>query len=87
MNDLHTLKSAERWIHEALQTTAIDDPLIFLVGTKRDLIVSKSNDSFIIQLTVDVYCFRLMIKHLFKLSKTREPRLRNSMLNFGQYHH
>jgi hypothetical protein len=41
MNDLDTLKSAERWINEALQTTANDNPLIYLVGTKRDLIVNE----------------------------------------------
>ena len=39
INDLDTLKSAERWVNEALQTTATDNPLIFLVGSKRDLIV------------------------------------------------
>lgn len=39
MNDLDTLKSAERWVNEALQTTANDNPLIYLVGSKRDLIV------------------------------------------------
>lgn len=38
MTDLTTLNSAEKWINESLQTTAIDHPLIFLVGTKRDLI-------------------------------------------------
>jgi len=41
MNDLDTLKSAERWINEALQTTANDNPLIYLVGAKRDLIVNE----------------------------------------------
>jgi len=40
MNNLDTLKSAERWINEALEITAIDNPLIFLVGSKRDLIVN-----------------------------------------------
>ncbi|CAF1237021.1 unnamed protein product [Adineta steineri] len=38
MNDLDTLKSAERWINEALKTIATDNPLIYLVGSKRDLI-------------------------------------------------
>ncbi len=41
MNNLDTLKSAERWINEALEITAIDNPLIFLVGSKRDLIVNS----------------------------------------------
>ena len=41
MTELTTLNSAERWINEALQTTAVDHPLIFLVGTKRDLIVNS----------------------------------------------
>jgi GTPase SAR1 family protein len=41
LNDIDTLKSAERWVNEALQTTAVDNPLIFLVGSKRDLIVNK----------------------------------------------
>lgn len=40
MNDLDTLKSAERWANEALLTTANDNPLIYLVGSKRDLIVN-----------------------------------------------
>lgn len=40
MNELDTLKSAECWINEALKITAIDDPLIFLVGSKQDLIVN-----------------------------------------------
>lgn len=39
MTETNTLVSAERWINEALQITAVDNPLIFLVGTKRDLIV------------------------------------------------
>ncbi|CAF4885421.1 unnamed protein product, partial [Rotaria sp. Silwood1] len=34
MNDLDTLKSAERWINEALQTTITDNPLIFLTDNK-----------------------------------------------------
>ena len=42
INDLDTLKSAERWVNEALQTTANDNPLIYLVGSKRDLLV-RSN--------------------------------------------
>ncbi|CAF1220749.1 unnamed protein product [Rotaria sordida] len=41
MNDLDTLKSAERWINEALQITITDNPLIYLVGSKRDLITDK----------------------------------------------
>ena len=40
MNELTSLVSAEKWINEALQTTSVDNPLIFLVGTKRDLIVN-----------------------------------------------
>ncbi len=40
MNNLDTLKSAERWINEALQITATDNPTIFLVGSKQDLIVN-----------------------------------------------
>jgi hypothetical protein len=40
MNNLDTLKSAERWIDEALQITAADNPLVFLVGSKQDLIVN-----------------------------------------------
>ncbi|CAF1640699.1 unnamed protein product, partial [Adineta ricciae] len=41
MNDLDTLKSAERWANEALQTTANDNPLIYLVGSKRDLLADE----------------------------------------------
>ncbi|CAF1082233.1 unnamed protein product [Adineta ricciae] len=41
MNDLDTLKSAERWVNEALQTTANDNPLIYLVGSKRDLLTDE----------------------------------------------
>ncbi len=41
LNDLETLKSAERWIKEALEITASDNPLVFLVGSKQDLIVRK----------------------------------------------
>lgn len=41
MNDLETLENAKRWIIDASQTTASDDPLIFLVGSKQDLIVGE----------------------------------------------
>ena len=48
MNNLDTLKSAERWINEALEITAADNPIVFLVGSKQDLIVKKKkkNDEF-----------------------------------------
>lgn len=39
MTDLDTLKSAERWIKEAFDITVTDNPLVFLIGSKRDLIV------------------------------------------------
>lgn len=42
MSNLDTLKSAECWINEALQITATDNPLIFLVGSKQDLIVNEN---------------------------------------------
>ncbi len=41
MDNLETLTSAERWIKEALEITAADNPLVFLVGSKQDLIVKK----------------------------------------------
>ena len=41
MNDLETLENAKRWIIDASQTTASDDPLIFLIGSKQDLIVGE----------------------------------------------
>lgn len=41
MEDLETLKSAERWIKEALEITAADNPIVFLVGSKQDLIVNR----------------------------------------------
>ncbi|CAF4975605.1 unnamed protein product, partial [Rotaria socialis] len=49
MNDIDTLKSAERWINEALQTTTADNPLIFLVGSKRDLITDNTSHAKIEQ--------------------------------------
>ncbi|CAF1598279.1 unnamed protein product [Rotaria magnacalcarata] len=49
MNDIDTLKSAERWINEALQTTTQDNPLIFLVGSKRDLITDNKSHAKIEQ--------------------------------------
>ncbi|CAF5051549.1 unnamed protein product, partial [Rotaria socialis] len=49
MNDIDTLKSAERWINEALQTTTADNPLIFLVGSKRDLITDNTSNAKIEQ--------------------------------------
>lgn len=51
MNNLETLTSAERWINEALEITAADNPIVFLVGSKQDLIVRKNN----------LHVFRLMI--------------------------
>ena len=41
MSNLDTLKSAENWINEALQATSADDPIIFLLGSKQDLIVKR----------------------------------------------
>ncbi len=64
MNNLDTLKSAERWINEALEITAIDNPLIFLVGSKQDLIVNE----IFLQLKYLVI-FRQMIKLMPKLNK------------------
>ncbi len=66
MNDLDTLKSAERWINEALQTTANDNPLIYLVGTKRDLIV---NEFFIL------LKYFVMFRQTRKLSKKSNKQL------------
>ena len=40
-DNLETLKSAENWISEALNVTSSDDPIVFLVGSKRDLIVGE----------------------------------------------
>ena len=82
MNDLDTLKSAERWTNEALQTTATDNPLIFLVGSKRDLIVCQGYAS----LNYVVY-FRQIIKILRKLSREPESLLNVLMQNFGLFHH
>jgi hypothetical protein len=67
MSNLDTLKSAERWIDEALQITAADNPLVFLVGSKQDLIVIKLTVFFLISAYLII--LRPMTKRLQKLNK------------------
>lgn len=54
MSDVDTLKSAERWVNEALQTVANDQPLIYLVGSKCDLVVSSASSSATIGVSLRV---------------------------------
>lgn len=54
LSNLETLTSAERWIKEALEITAADNPIVFLVGSKQDLIVK---DNFVFFLSSINACF------------------------------
>ena len=86
LSNLETLVSAERWIKEALEITAADNPIVFLIGSKQDLIVKII--LFFLR-WINVFFFdliSLMKKHSIILNKSFEVLRNVSMLNIGLFH-